>query len=309
MASVRSRPPNRETRLMRQTSRFFVLAAAAVGLAACEDTNAPASLDRDINLAVAQASGQTVANDLTAGESLRAEATGTGSFLGLTDGGMHNQQGPNGTPRAPNGCVLNPTLMRFDCGRSRRSPASGLGERDYTRSVQFFDGAGAVQAGYDSITTARIVWLVADTGGFSRRRGTAMLADSSARSSRRELSNLAGHPDTLHIWNGEGSSFHLTSRPTATGMVQTVTMFATDTTSNLRYRLPRSQHPYPVAGIIVRNVEVSRVRTSSDSVSVNPIRSRRVMIEFNGTSTATMTVNGQVFDLDLATGEVTPRSA
>ena len=64
-----------------------------------------------------------------------------------------------------------------------------------------------------------------------------------------------------------------------------------------------------MAGIIVRNVEVSRVRTSSDSVSVNPIRSRRVMIEFNGTSTATMTVNGQVFDLDLATGEVTPRSA
>lgn len=293
---------------MRQTSRFLVLAAAAAGLAACEDSNAPSALDREINLAVAQASGQTVANDLSAGRSLQNEATGAGAFFGLSsDVGMADQMGPSSGPRAPLGCNLIPGI-RFDCGRSRRGPGDRLGDRDFSRTVQYFDAAGTAQAGYDTVTTARIVWQVADTGTFIRRRGAQQLADSSARSRTATLSNLAGHPDTLHIWNGNGSAFHRTSRSGPQGS-RTVEMTASDTTTDLRYRLPRASNQYPVSGIIVRNVQVTRVRTPTEGDPVSNVRSRRVVIEFNGTSTATMTVNGEVFDLDLETGEVTPRTA
>ena len=293
---------------MRQTSRYLVLAVAAVGLAACEDTNAPSALDREINLAVAQASGQTVANDLSAGQSLQAEATGSGTFFGLSESASFDQMGPSSGPRPPIGCNLIPGFVRFDCGRSRRGPGDRLGDRAFNRTVQYFDGTGAAQQGYDSVTTARIVWQVADTGTFTRRRGNFTLADSSARSRVTELSNMAGNPDTLRIWNGNGSSYHFTSRQNPGGS-RTVEMVASDTTTNLRYRLPRSANPYPLTGTIVRNVQVTRVRTPNDADPVTNARTRRVVIEFNGTSTATMTVNGEVFDLDLETGEVTPRAA
>nr|MCU0623944.1 hypothetical protein [Gemmatimonadaceae bacterium] len=289
-------------------SRYFVLAAAAAGLAACEDTSAPSALDREINLAVAQASGQTVANDLSAGQSLEAEATSTGTFLGLTDGASLDQMGPSAGPRPPMGCNFLPGFIRFDCGKSRRGPGGRLGDREFSRTVQYFDAAGAAQTGYDTLTTARIVWQVADTGSFTRRRGPTVLEDSSARSRRTELSNLAGHPDTLRIWNGTGSAYHFTSRQNPGG-TRTVEMVASDTTTNVRYRLPRSANPYPLTGTIVRNVSVTRVRTPNDADPVTNVRTRRVVIEFNGTSTATLTVNGEVFDLDLESGEVTPRTA
>lgn len=294
---------------MRQTSRYLILAVAAAGLAACEDTNAPSALDREINLAVAQASGQVVANDLDAGRGLQDEAMGTGTFLGLSgDGALLDQMGPSSGPRPPMGCNFLPGFIRFDCGKSRRGPGGRLGDREFSRTVQYFDAAGATQTGYDTLTTARIVWQVADTGSFTRRRGPTVLEDSSARSRRTELSNLAGHPDTLRIWNGTGSAYHFTSRQNPGG-TRTVEMVASDTTTNLRYRLPRSANPYPVTGTIVRNVQVTRVRTPTDADPVTNARTRRVVIEFNGTSTATMTVNGEVFDLDLETGEVTPRAA
>jgi hypothetical protein len=302
--------PDPEIPMLRTPVRFLVLAGAAT-LAACDATS-PSSEDREVTLAVAQASGQVVANDVSSNPGFGAEATGQGTFAGASVVELMDNLGPAGPGglRRPLGCTLLAGTPRFDCGRMRRGPSgpgSRLGDRSFDRVVTYFAANGTAQAGYDSATTARIVFDVADTGAFSRGgRDGRTNSDSSARSRRAELSGLLGHPDTLHIWNGTGSGYQRSAR-SGGGNSRTTEMSANDTTTNVRYRMPRATNPWPLTGTVVRNVTVTRVRTQNDSTSTTT-RTRRVVIEFNGTGTARMTVNGEAFDLDLETGEVTPRN-
>ncbi|MDX2184671.1 MAG: hypothetical protein SFW08_11885 [Gemmatimonadaceae bacterium] len=294
---------------MIRTSLRLLTVAGAATLAACNlDNSGPSAEDSAINLAVAQSSGQAVANDLSVNPGLTSEATGTGTFLSVD--GLSSEAEGSAFSRQPAGCnLLAGAFPKFRCGRSQRrgGPGGMLGDRDFERTISYFDAAGTAQTGYDTLTTARIVFEVADTGSYSRTRGGSSKSDSSARSRVATLSNLVGHPDTLHIWNGVASGYHRSTMTTAAG-TRTHEMISSDTTTNLRYRLPRATNRYPVSGTIIRNVSVTRVRTPTDSAGTTVNKTRRVVIEFNGTSTATMTVNGEVFDLDLDTGEVTPRA-
>lgn len=298
--------------MIRTPVRALALAGALVALAACDATG-PSAEDQAITLAVAQASGQVVAGEVATNPSLAEAGRGTIPFASVDLLGGFFPMGVSATPpsgpRLPIGCAAIGAVgtRKFNCGRQQRR-GSPFGDRNFNRTVTYFDAQGKTQEGYDSVTTARIVYEVSDTGAVTRSRGGSSLSDSSGRSSVSELSGILGTPDTVRIWNGSSSGYQKSLRTSTLG-TQSSDMVFNDSTRAVKYRLPRTAtNRFPVSGTVIRNVTVTRVKTPKDSAAVTTTRTRRVVIEFNGTNIAKMTVNGTEYELDLATGEVTPKS-
>lgn len=294
--------------MIRSTVRLAAVAAAA-SLAACEQTAAPNALDREITLSVAQASGQTVAGDVAVSSGLAREAMGIGSLL-VADGATaaFDQMGPGGSgPRVPNGCVRLPIpIPTFNCGPIRRGPSLPFGSREFERVVRYFDADGVAQEGYDPVTTARIEYTITESGSFSRTRGRMTMSDTSSRSRTAILTGIAGDPDTQHIWNGESSGQHVTSRTNPAGTFRTE-MTSSGSATDVIFDLPRAEHPWPKSGTVEYTMTVVRTKTV-DGEEEARTRTRTVVVTFNGTNLVEMTVNGEAFELDLATGEVTPKA-
>ncbi len=290
----------------RSVFRFLAVAGAA-GLAACSaDSTAPSAADKVVNADVALATTQSVATDLNVNGGLTAGAMGTGAFLS-TDAplGVAFDVGPasgSGAPMPPMGCnIMAGPFARYDCGRSEHRGDARFGNRVYHRTVTYYNAADSVQAGFDPATTKKIVFVTSDTGNFTRAKGQDTLTDSSARARTATLVRIPG-ADTIHTWNAIGSANHFWSRVGPNG-TRSYKMVATDSTIDLKYRLPRALNPYPISGQIIRNVAVVRTRTPKDSTTTTVEKTRRVVITFDGTSTAQMTVNGEAFTIDLSKGD------
>jgi hypothetical protein len=176
-------------------------------------------------------------------------------------------------------------------------------------SYQFFDTAGVSQMAYDPVTTDSATLTVSDTGAFAFSWFNNSYADTSSHHRHVTLSNLVGDPDTLHIWNGTGSTFDHSVR---IGHVSKTYQFtSSDTTINVEILQPRRVHPYPISGTIIRNYDMTRTRvksdTSSDTSTVTKTvhSTRRVVVTFNGTVNVPMTVGSDSYMLNLDTHEVT----
>ena len=61
--------------------------------------------------------------------------------------------------------------------------------------------------------------------------------------------------------------------------------------------VPRTDDAWPLSGTITRDVTINVVNGPDGDVT----KTRTVVITFNGTNQATMTVDGEYFDVDLST--------
>jgi hypothetical protein len=273
-------------------------AVAAVTLVACSgDSTAPnadPTLDRDI----VQSTAVSVVGDLSLNDGLTATAVGTGG-LSVGEGDFAMAMGPDGRPA---GCsMLAGPFPRFRCAGERRFDPR-VGSTEYTRTITYYDADGNAQDAFDRRTTARVVFEVEGLRVWSRSNGRVTQSDSSTISRVAELTGIAGDPDTIRVWNGEGNSSRTWSL-TNPALSRTREMVGSQTTEDLIYRLPRSENPYPVSGTITRQVTVTQTKDKDGKVDTRTY-TRTVVVTFDGTQFATITINGTEYTLDLATGRV-----
>ena len=74
-------------------------------------------------------------------------------------------------------------------------------------------------------------------------------------------------------------------------------MSSTSLIEDVVHPVPRTHDAWPLSGTITRDVTIVVVNGPDGDVT----KSRTVVITFNGTNLATMTVDGESFEIDLST--------
>lgn len=74
-------------------------------------------------------------------------------------------------------------------------------------------------------------------------------------------------------------------------------MSSTSLLEDIVHPVPRTDDAWPLSGTITREVTIVIVNGPDGDVT----KSRTVVITFNGTNLATMTVDGETFEIDLST--------
>jgi len=176
-----------------------------------------------------------------------------------------------------------------DCGNGKL-PLEGA-ERSCT--VTYFDAAGNEQAAYDEVTTASIRLVTEMNGEFEREGWSATVS----RSRQMTISGLEG-AETSRTVNGSGSQAITRSNHSDEDGTRTYEMFGTSSIDNVVHGVPLEGNPYPLSGSITRDMTVMIIGGEDNGET----RSRLAVITFNGTQFATVTVNGETYEMDLAAG-------
>ena len=160
-----------------------------------------------------------------------------------------------------------------------------------TRTCAFTDAQGGTQASYDPATTASVRIQTVVTGERAHDRWSASID----RNSDLTVTGLAG-AETQRTWNGTGSEDVTRSRHVDGQAARGYTVEGTVTITNVVVPVPQGPDNWPLSGTIVRSI--------SGEITTGPrageIFTRTATVTFNGTSTVTMTVNGESFEVDLA---------
>ncbi len=182
--------------------------------------------------------------------------------------------------------------MYVSLGSQAASGVSFDVPRDFSRTVSFFDAAGDPQDAYNPLTTASIRILIEMSGAVERDGWTATIA----RSRDVTVSGLEGE-ETERTWNGTSSTEVTRSQHSdENGESRTYDMSGVGTIEGVVRGVPRAENPWPLSGTITRLITV--VITNGPNGDVT--RERTVVVTFNGSQFATLTVNGEEFELDLA---------
>ncbi|MDH5643179.1 MAG: hypothetical protein OEY63_03175 [Gemmatimonadota bacterium] len=160
-----------------------------------------------------------------------------------------------------------------------------------TRTVTFFDADGLEQGEFDPVTTASIHIHVVSEGSADRNGWSGEFS----RERDMVVSGLEG-TETSRVWNGTGNASVVRSSQSDEFGTRTFDMTMDMTMEDVTRGLPRTEFPWPLSGTITRHVVVQIVNGPNG----NETRELTVIVEFNGTQFASMTVNGETFDLDLA---------
>lgn len=249
-----------------KTTRTFagmtLLAALALG-ACADDTTGPDLMDQALTYHAALVAADATLEDITLARvpfsfGPRAEA------LGMGMGG-----GPKGQPGGHMGVG---------------------GALTGTRSVTFYDAAGQEQAAYDSLTTAKIHFVLEIAGEVTRGGWTGTVS----RTRDMTVTGVAG-VETTRTHNGSGSEDVARSRTLDDGTEATFDMEGTFTHANVVIPVPGSEKRYPLSGTITRSMKVRVVNGPHGDVT----RDVTVVITFDGDNTATAVVNGETFEIDL----------
>lgn len=188
-------------------------------------------------------------------------------------------------PAGPLGFGLRADLGRFDC-----EPASRHG-LSVTRTCTYRDAAGNVQSAYDPVTTASVNVRTEISGTLSREGWSATMQ----RVTDLTASGLAGQ-ETSITWNGTESGSSSRVRTTSDGEPREFAMTHSGTVSNVVIPVPRTPTSWPLSGTITRTMTIAFSGGPRDGETVQ----RTVTITFKGTQYATVTVNGETFEFDLA---------
>ena len=159
-----------------------------------------------------------------------------------------------------------------------------------TRTCVFKDVTGNVQTAFDELTTASVAVHVEVNGSFGREGMTSAID----RTSDLLVTGLAG-TETKMTWNGSGSgrSSRVKTRDGATVQYD---MTETEATKNVVIPVPRTDTSWPLSGTITHKVTVKF--TGGDKAGTT--ETRDATITFDGTQFATVVVNGETFQFDLA---------
>jgi hypothetical protein len=182
--------------------------------------------------------------------------------------------------------------LLFDAEALAVASAVDQRNRNWTRTATYFDADGIEQADRDPLTTASIHVVIASTHEFSRDSWTA----TGSRMRDLMITGLEGE-ETRRTVNGTGSSSVARSRHTDTDGTRIYDMSSTSVIENVVRLVQRTDDAWPLSGTITRYVTVNIVNEKDGDVT----KSRTVVITFNGTNLATMTVDDETFEIDLST--------
>lgn len=247
---------SRSSLAARSTLRLAGASLVALALAACgSDTTAPVAPSgadaQAITGDVAVATGANIASDVagwTADE-------GAASFAGSSSS-------------AAGSCTRSGNTVTCTGGRD--------GNLTLTRTLTFYDAAGAQQQQYDASTTARVNVAAQVSGSYSGPQYTATVQ----RIRNLSITGLEGS-ETQRTRNGTGTS---TVQSTFTGanVTRTHRMDAADTTTDVVWVVSPSRAQYPASGTVTRNVVVKTTITGDRTGSFTA--TRRIQVTFNGTA-------------------------
>jgi len=166
-----------------------------------------------------------------------------------------------------------------------------------TVTITFYDAEGNEQEAYDKVMTASVHKVRESSGEKSRANssGTKSWSSTTSRTRDRTITGLEGD-ETTRTANGTGSSTVSKSRHSDVNGDRSYEMTSTSITTNVVHTVPRKENPYPLSGTITRDVTVVIVNGRNGDKT----RTRHVVITFDGTQFAHITVNGESFEVDLS---------
>lgn len=175
---------------------------------------------------------------------------------------------------------------------AQAGPAATSQSGSFMRQVTFYDADGNVQSAYDSLTTASINFVLDVNRAATRDSWSASIE----RSRDMTVSGLEGH-ETTRTWNGTGTETISRSRTDSVGTERSYDMTGSFTYEDVVVPAPGSDSRWPLSGTITRNMTVNVVNGPNGDRT----KTVTVVVTFDGTSTATATVNGQTIQIDLTT--------
>ena len=186
-------------------------------------------------------------------------------------------------------CTFSASTGRFTC------PVLSHEGRTVARGYQLLDAAGRPQSAYDATTTASASFAVAVIGTVSNDQ----ISVSFGRERSMTITGLGGS-ETQHTVNGTGAVSSARTRHGQGESTRIYTMTSGAAIVDVVIPFPRAPGAWPLSGTITRQVtftrDVAGGQTQEDS--------RTATVTLNGTQFVPLTVGGQTFTLDLATGNV-----
>ena len=176
-------------------------------------------------------------------------------------------------------------------------PSDGIG------TVTYYDALGNVQEAFDEVTTASI--HIVREGSYEG--GHESWSGAVTRMRETTITGLEGDETTRTV-NGTGSSTVSRSRHSDENGDRSYDMTGTTVISDVVNAVPKEENPYPLSGTITRDMTAVIVNGPNDDET----HTRHVVITFDGTQFvtmsvfygvqfATMTANGELFEVDLST--------
>jgi hypothetical protein len=199
---------------------------------------------------------------------------GEGWIGGIALGGGFGH-GPFGDFDEDDACAFSTTTNRLDCGPETH------GGLTLTRSFSFLDAAGAAQQQFVRGTT-NTVNVQRTVSGTRHHHETATSTVSS--SSDLTVTGLASG-STERTVNAKAAGTETTTG-TKDGVAFTATRIAGDTTTGLIIPIQDSRPTFPTAGTIIRAMQAT-ITHDGEAPSTS---SRREVVTFDGTSTATVVI-------------------
>lgn len=169
------------------------------------------------------------------------------------------------------------------------APIEFEGSTSFSKTVTFYDTLGAVQTRYDPLGTGSM-HVVADL----ERKATHSFWSADIKRHRDMMVTGLGGRETQRTWNGASSGDVFKSRHPEDGIVRTYDMETSATINQVVRAVPRGDHPYPLSGSITRIIHAV---ITKDGVTEE--RDITATITFDGTRFATMSVDGETWEIDL----------
>lgn len=244
--------------------------AIAAGLVACgEDGTGPEIDGLALDAAVVSADGAIL--DVEAMRELGIPGLGLRSFM--------FQPLIGGRPPCPE------SGGEFDC------PPRHHDGMEISHTVTFLDVDGNPQDALDEESTATILVHIEMVG----ERGREGWSASVERVRDLVVTGLLGNEES-RTWNGTGSSTTIRSRHFDDGTARTYEMSSEETIQDVVVPYPRADDAWPLSGTITKRVTVTVV----EGDDAGETREITVVVSFDGSQYAQLTVDGETFEIDLA---------
>jgi hypothetical protein len=192
----------------------------------------------------------------------------------------------------PVNCTYEPVSERVVC-----PPVTRENTLVVERSYMFFDAQNAVQQAYDALLTAKANVKTHVHGEKSGEHWTATID----RSRDMTVTGLAG-TETQRTWNGTGTSSATRSRHTEGGD-RSYDIDCTLTVADVVVPVEHGQDRFPLSGTITRACTITIDGGPRDGQTLQ----RTLVVTFNGSQTATLTIGDRTFDIDLKSRHRTAR--
>jgi hypothetical protein len=160
-----------------------------------------------------------------------------------------------------------------------------------SRTKTFYDADGNEQFGFNKLTTASVHILSEVSGEWARGNWSK----SGSRNRDITITGLEGE-ETSRTVNGTGSSARSKSHYSDENGPRSYEMSSTSVITNVIRGVPRKDNPYPLSGTITRNITVEIVNGKNGDET----RTKNVVVTFNGTQFASMTIDGEELEVDLS---------